>query len=141
MNIAKTLKQGNLYEGGLTTEQKQSLESMLVYDRPYIAPMALLKRDNYSYYYQEPIYDMSGNLARIKNPDIVSAEVENKNNFKIFPNPANDYVTLSYNCELSNLTYTINDLQDRLIIKGELETIEGLNTNKILSAKKLTIMK
>lgn len=134
MNIAKTMKQGNLYEEGLTTEQRQSLENMLANDRPYIAPMALalLKRDNNAYVYQELIYNMPKNSSRKKNPNLVSREEENKKNFKIFPNPALDYVTLSYNCELSNLTYTINDLQSRLIIKGELKTIKGMNTNEVL---------
>ncbi len=93
--------------------------------------LALLKRNNHAFSYEELVYDISENSSRKKNPYMLSQE-ENKKNYKIFPNPALDYVTLSYNCKLSNLTYTINDLQSRLIIKGELETIEGIDKNEVL---------
>ena len=52
--------------------------------------------------------------------------------FKLYPNPALDYTTLSYNCKFANMTYSIVDMQGKTLITASLKTIEDLSSNEIL---------
>jgi len=51
---------------------------------------------------------------------------------KIYPNPALDYTTLSYNCMFENMTYSIVDINGRVLSSHQLETIEAAETNEVL---------
>jgi len=51
---------------------------------------------------------------------------------KIYPNPALDYTTLSYNCRFENMTYSIVDINGRVLYSHQLETIEAAETNEVL---------
>jgi hypothetical protein len=59
------------------------------------------------------------------------AKVKSKK-FKLYPNPALDYTTLSYNCQYANLSYEISDMQGRSLVKRSLETIENTESNEVL---------
>ena len=52
--------------------------------------------------------------------------------FKLYPNPALDYTTLSYNCKFANMTYSIVDIQGKTLITVALKTIEDLSSNEVL---------
>lgn len=121
--------------GSLNETQLTNLENIMQTEEIVDKSMALAlsKWNNPQYQYDEIILEPSESSARMAKPNKIRKDIdEDKTLFKVFPNPALDYVTLSYNCKLSNLSYTINDLQSRLIIKSELETIEGMNTNEVL---------
>jgi len=133
MNIAKSMQQENLYEGGLSEAQQASLESILSDDRPFMAPiaLALLKRNNINYIYAEAINDVPQSGARLAAPkhNVVS---DVNVAFKLYPNPAKDYVTLSYNCKYMNISYSVSDIQGRIIKSNTLQTIKDVNSNEIL---------
>ncbi|MCF8299363.1 MAG: T9SS type A sorting domain-containing protein [Saprospiraceae bacterium] len=66
--------------------------------RPSVSQMALalLKRDNPDYAYSELIFEPSESSSRKANPKNSSVETDKKSLFKLFPNPAYDYVTVEY---------------------------------------------
>jgi len=134
MNIAKAMQRENLYEKGLNTNQRDSLITILDDDRPIVAPiaLALLKRDNPNYVYNELVYNVSQSSPRLAAPQYVDNGIDDNKEFKLYPNPALDYVTLSYNCRFSNLTYSIIDISGREIKVGILETIETIESNEVL---------
>jgi hypothetical protein len=136
MNIAKTVRQNNLHENGLTESQRTSLQTILTNDRPLTSALALslLMRDNPAMVYNESVYDVPQNSARKARPDInkLSSESSTNKEFKLYPNPARDYTTLSYNCQYANLSYEISDMQGRSLVKRSLETIENTESNEVL---------
>lgn len=136
MNIAQTMQEQSLYEEGLSDTQRDYLEIVLADDRPLLAPIALslLMRDNPEYSFSEIVYDVPQSSPRFASPSNNSNNNTSVSNseFKLYPNPAHDYTTLSYNCQYANLTYTICDLQARVISKDKLETIEDINNNEVL---------
>lgn len=60
------------------------------------APMALalLKRDNPDYVFNEIVNDVSQNSARKAKPNTNNTLVMQDGEFKLYPNPARDYTTL-----------------------------------------------
>ena len=52
--------------------------------------------------------------------------------FKLYQNPAHDYITLSYNCRFANMTYSIIDIQGKTLITASLKTIEVMSSNEVL---------
>ena len=60
-----------------------------------------------------------------------SSRVESSR-FKVFPNPAHDYTTLSYPCKFANLSYSIIDIQGKIIQTVPLTTSDDINTNEVL---------
>ena len=134
MTIAQNMQESNLYEEGLSEAQRTSLETVLTDDRPLIAPiaLALLKRDNPDYVYNEAVYDVPQSSPRLASPNYNDATVVVNPDFKLYPNPTFDYTTLQYNCQYSYLNYSIIDLSGREIKKGSLKTIENSKTNEVL---------
>ena len=135
ISIAEDMQQNNLYEDGLEESQRLFLGEVLEADRPYMASIALslLLRDNPLFTYQEWVYDIPENGVRMATHSIPDVnELEKDKEFKLYPNPARDYTTLSYNCQNVNLSYTIIDNQGRKLKTGQLETIEDVTTNEVL---------
>ena len=134
MSIAQSMLENNLYMGGLSENQIIEMENILTEDRPYMAPiaLALLLRSNPQLYYSEHVYDVPQNPARKAEVAITNVEPENSKDFRLYPNPAKDYTTLSYNCQFATLTYTIIDMQGRVLKTNSLETIENLPTKEVL---------
>ncbi len=134
MTITQNMQENNLYEEGLSEAQRTSLETILTNDRPIIAPIALslLKRDNTNYEYIEAVYDVPQNSARKAKPEFNENSIEQSSEFKLYPNPANDYTTLSYNCKYNNLTYSVIDISGKKIKTDILKTIENMETNEVL---------
>lgn len=135
INIAREMEQGNLYELSLSEAQRSNLESAVVNDNPITAPFALslLKRDNPEYIFEETIFDVEQNSARkiqSKNSGSPKSTVENE--FKLYPNPALDYTTLSYPCKSANMSYSIIDIQGKTLITKPLQTVEAKNSNEVL---------
>ena len=136
MNLTQAIHQNNLYENGLTESQRTSLQTILTNDRPLTSALALslLMRDNPAMVYNESVYNVPQNSARKARPDInkLSSESSTNEEFKLYPNPALDYTTLSYNCQYANLSYEISDMQGRSLVKRSLETIENTESNEVL---------
>ena len=133
-NIAKNMQQNNLYDGGLTEENITSLETILADDRPIIGPMALalLKCNNPNYEFSEFVYDVPQNSERRMNPNAETSAIAEDAEFKIYPNPTKDYTTLSYNCKFANMSYSILDMQGKMLITESLITIEDKVANEVL---------
>jgi hypothetical protein len=51
---------------------------------------------------------------------------------KIFPNPSLDYTTLSYDCKFAQMSFSIVDIQGRILINKPLKTIEDKDVNEVL---------
>ncbi|RLD65462.1 MAG: hypothetical protein DRI84_06770 [Bacteroidetes bacterium] len=135
MGIAEDLQQDELYEDGLDESQRLFLGEVLEADRPYMAPIALslLQRDDPLFVYQEWVYDIPENGSRMATHSIADVnELEKDKEFKLYPNPAREYTTLSYNCKYINLTYSISDIQGRVLRTEVLETIEDANSKEVL---------
>lgn len=134
MNSAKLLQQNNSYEGSLTEEQKQELELILTNDRPLIGSMALalLKRDNYNYIYNEEVYDKAENSARLAHQSEIILNKSKDLDFKLYPNPAVTYTTLFYRSTNDNIKYSVSDMSGKIVLSHNLETIEGRHYNEIL---------
>jgi len=124
--------------------------------------LALLKWNNPDYEYYEIILEPSESSARKARPNPDKMNTEDKTLFKVFPNPANDYITLEYRTSGKSyniLSVIIKDAGGRNIIEMQLiggdneELIDtqklknGLYTvllygdNNIIAAEKLTIIK
>ena len=135
LNMAKTMNQNNLYEGGLSETELSALEAILGDDQALTAPLALslLKRNNPQYEYSEPVYDISQSSARMAHPSTPEAiEDGEEAEFKLYPNPAVNFTTLQYNCKYNNLTYTIVDATGRSIKSKALKSIENVSFNEEL---------
>jgi hypothetical protein len=135
INIAKNMYQNNLFESGLTETQRSTLESVLEEPTPNTAPLALslLKRDNPEYVFEEVIFDLQENLysmAQPSNQEVIEDDEIAK--FKIFPNPSLDYTTLSYDCKFAQMSFSIVDIQGRILIHKPLKTIEDKDVNEVL---------
>ncbi|MCF8299361.1 MAG: family 16 glycosylhydrolase [Saprospiraceae bacterium] len=97
--IAQDMYENDKYIGDLTDIQRSNLESFVELQRPLVSQMslALLKRDNPDYIYNELIFEPSESSSRKANPKINSLEADNnKPLFKLYPNPAHDYLTVEY---------------------------------------------
>ncbi len=134
MTIAQNIQESNLYEEGLSEAQRTSLETVLTYDRPLIAPiaLALLKRDNPDYVYNEMVYDVPQSSPRLAVPKHNATADIVKPDFKLYPNPAQDFTTLSYACRYANMTYSIIDMQGRALRTIKIQTIEDIISNEVL---------
>ena len=136
MNIAKDMQENNLYEEGLSETQRTTLQTILSNDRPLTSSLALalLKRDNPAMVYNEPVYDITQNAARKSRPEnnqLVSNNLSHKE-FKLYPNPAIDYTTLVYNCKFADMSYSITDMQGRVLTTVKLQTVENMNSREVL---------
>ena len=96
INIAKNMHENNLYEEGLSESNRTNLETILNADKPMTSQMALalLKRDNPDYVFNEIVNDVSQNSARMVKPNTNNTLVMQDGEFKLYPNPARDYTTL-----------------------------------------------
>ena len=134
-SITKTLKEQNLYEKSLSDNQRDMLFAIIEDDKPIILPYALavLKRDNPNFEYLEQVYDVERNSSRMTNDNLTKQSISNSNNdFKVYPNPTKDYITLSYNCKFENITYLIINMQGKVLISKKLATIVDFEHNEVL---------
>jgi hypothetical protein len=134
IDIAKVMEQENLYESSLTDTQRSDLENIIANSNPITAPFALsiLKRDNPEYVFEETVFDVEENSARMAKPSTMMTEPVEGGEFKIYPNPTKDYTTLSYNCKFANMSYSILDMVGKTLLTKSLITIEDKNANEIL---------
>ncbi len=134
INIAKNMHENNLYEEGLSESNRTNLETILNADKPMTSQMALalLKRDNPDYVFNEIVNDVSQNSARMANPKTNNTLVMQNDEYKLYPNPAIDYTTLKYNCKYENLNYTISDMQGKVLKNKSLKTISDIASNEVL---------
>ena len=134
INIAKDMCENNLYEEGLSESDRASMQTIVANDKPITSPMALsiLMRDNSNYDFTETVYDVEQSSARMAKPTIDNKSSITNSEFKLYPNPAHDYSTLSYNCKFANMTYSIIDIQGKTLITAALKTIEDISSNEVL---------
>jgi len=132
--IASQIQQENLYEDGLSENNRIDLQTIFNANKPLTSTLALalLKRDNPDYVYNELVFDMKRNSSRMANPKPLFENPKQNSGFKLYPNPTKDYTTLSYNCKYHNLTYTIIDNSSKTLFSGKLISIEHLDTNEVL---------
>ena len=135
LDIAKLMQEKNLYENSLKKADVSALKSIVKEEKPIITPLALslLKRNNPNYEYNEPIFNVERRSTRKTNiQTIANTETYNSTEYKLYPNPTNNYTTLSYNCRYSDMTYSIIDNTGRELIVNQLPTIEDVSSNEVL---------
>ncbi len=134
LEISRIMQEEDLYENSLNETQKESLESILQSDRPIVSQIALslLMRDNPNFDFVENVNDVEQNTARKSMPSTINvAKIENVE-FKLYPNPSINYTMLQYNCKYINMSYTISDIQGRILVNNSLETFGEISTNEVL---------
>ena len=137
-NLTSLYKRGIKLRGNPTklTALYKDMQTTFNNDRLLTSSLALslLMRDNPAMVYNEPVYDVPQNSARKARPETnqLSSANSSKDEFKLYPNPALDYTTLSYNCRFENMTYSIVDINGRVLSSHQLETIEAAETNEVL---------
>ena len=70
--------------------------------------------------------------------------VENKQQLKLYPNPAKDLVIIQHNLEIENATVEVYDISGRIVYKNLLASTSGelqLNTGNYQSGIYLVIVK
>jgi hypothetical protein len=133
-NLVSTMNENEVFENFLDEEQKIAVEAILVADMPMTAPIALsiLLRDNPLYVFQERILDVEMNSNRMVAPHPQPFIKDIKIEFKLYPNPAFDYTTLKYNCKYKNLTYTISNMEGKVVEAGILPSNEDMESAEVI---------
>jgi len=134
LNLVSTMNENEVFENFLDEEQKIAVEAILVADMPMTAPIALsiLLRDNPLYVFQERILDVEMNSNRMVAPHPQPFIKDIKIEFKLYPNPAFDYTTLKYNCKYKNLTYTISNMEGKVVEAGILPSYEDMESAEVI---------
>ncbi len=125
--IAKVLKASEIKQGALSANQKAILQGMVEANAntaPASAALALLLFDNSYYDYVEEVKTIEPNNERRAAPSSNPInELALDNGFKIYPNPAHDYITLQYqNDNTKQVKYTIQDASGKVLIQQVLNT-------------------
>jgi hypothetical protein len=131
--IAQAMRVDSMSEGTLDSTDLALLETILLDDRPLMAPLALslIKQYDPNYFHLDLVYDMPVSSARLAHPSIGNVN-ESQNDFQLYPNPAIDYTTIKYRCEDFGLTYQLLDARSSVLRTGTLEIAEGFLVNEVL---------
>ncbi|MCF8296700.1 MAG: hypothetical protein K9J13_04070 [Saprospiraceae bacterium] len=163
--IAADIKENNKVPGSLNETQLTNLDNIMQTEELVDKSMtlALLKWNNPEYEYNEIILEPSESSARMAKPNKIRKDIdEDETLFKIFPNPANNYITVQYRTSdkfCNKLSIAIKDASGRIIIEKQLiggDNEELIDTqklkngyytillycdNNVISVEKLTITK
>ena len=124
--ISQDMQENNKYTSGLSENQRSNLESFVALQRPYVSQKALafLKWNNLEYAYSELILEPSESSPRYANPENISQVVEKETLFKLYPNPAYDYVTIEYRISeklYNKLRLEIFNSQGKIVFSKQLQ--------------------
>jgi hypothetical protein len=128
--IAKSLRQKAVPFDGLSQNQKDVLGGIIESSpgtQAASAALALLLFNNPDYDYVEPVKEFRMENQRKARPQrravLVPFETEL---FKVYPNPAHDFITLEYNNagQYQNLAYSLNNQSGKMMLNREFNTKE-----------------
>jgi hypothetical protein len=129
-DIAKSLRQKAVPFDGLSQNQKDVLGGIIESSpgtQAASAALALLLFNNPDYDYVEPVKEFRMENQRKARPQrravLVPFETEL---FKVYPNPAHDFITLQYNNagQYQNLAYSLNNQSGKMMLNREFNTKE-----------------
>jgi len=123
MNIAKTAKQAGLLEDFLSETEVANLETILNAKRANVSSLALaiLKQNNVDYEFEEEVLDMVQSSARRAPVSNTESMKETTNDYRIYPNPCKDYITLAYSPSGDGESvYTISNADGKEVIQSVL---------------------
>lgn len=137
-NILNDIRSNDLQRGDLTPEQTETLMLMLETEGTVDKSLAiaLLKWNNPNLEYHEPILEPIYYQARKGKPQ--KAFYTGKVQFSLYPNPARDYVTLSYlvpENQKNSLTVQLKDATGKIVLSKHLPPN---SSEYILDTKTLT---
>jgi hypothetical protein len=120
------------FEGCLSETQRVDLEEILEENHPVTSPLALelLLLDDPMFEFSEPVYQNLEISAR-KSKSEVKESLETSPAFKLFPNPATNYSTLSYDCTMPDLNYRVFNINGNLLLSGLLESMQEKTFNEV----------
>lgn len=133
-NIVKGMDESRLYENGLTDEQRTEAQTILEANLPMVSNMALavLKRDNPNIEYDEIINDVEENNLRMAHGNYNISTPKELGLFKLYPNPAINFITLQYDCHYDEMSYQISDISGKSLITSSIKTIADAEFNEEL---------
>jgi hypothetical protein len=138
--IAQNAAESGLLMDFLDESQINQLEAIVGLNLPGVSGAALaLLFDNNPLYdgYQEIVLRVTENSTRMPKPNQEIETSQNIDIFKVYPNPANDYITVEYRTgtKYSSLNIEIRDLSGKLILNkvlkgGDNEELIGIGDLK-----------
>ena len=139
--IAADISQNEKAPGSLNETQTTNLGNIMQTEEIVDKSMALalLKWNNPDYEYYEVILEPGESSERKARPNSDKKDTEDEVLFKIFPNPASDYVTVQYRTSdkvYKTLSIVVKDGSGRKIIEKQLkggDNEELLDTQKLIS--------
>lgn len=139
-SIAQSVAEGGLHVDFLEESQIGQLETIVGLNLPGVSGAALaLLYDNNPLYdgYQEYVLRVTEYSPIMPYPNQEIETSRNTDIFKVYPNPANDYITVEYRTgkKYSSLTIEIRDLSGKLILNkalsgGDNEELIGIGDLK-----------
>ena len=166
MNIATTAKQEGLLDNFLDETQITNMETILNSKRANVSSLALaiLKQNNVDYVFVEEVLDVvesSARLVHFSNKEVLE---ESLSDYRIYPNPSKDYITLEYSpLGDGEIIYSISNADGKVVLQKVLANTNNksktevlidiqelaagvyyfniINNGKSLSTKKLVIIK
>ena len=138
-SIAQDIYANDKYAESLSGTQQNNLETILANNHSQVSQLALalLIRNNPDYKHLELVLVPTSSSGREIKPNIDATSKEDLL-FKVYPNPANNYITIEYRTE--DITYTklwveIIDATGRKVFVKELQ---GGNTEELLNLSSLS---
>ncbi|RLD64559.1 MAG: hypothetical protein DRI84_08540 [Bacteroidetes bacterium] len=166
MNIATTAKQEGLLDNFLDETKIINMETILNSIRANVSSLALaiLKQNNVDYVFVEEVLDVvesSARLVHFSNKEVLE---ESLSDYRIYPNPSKDYITLEYSpLGDGEIIYSISNADGKVVLQKVLANTNNksktevlidiqelaagvyyfniINNGKSLSTKKLVIIK
>ncbi len=166
MNIATTAKQEGLLDNFLDETKIINMETILNSKRANVSSLALaiLKQNNVDYVFVEEVLDVVESSARLAHFSIEDVLEESLSDYRIYPNPSKDYITLEYSpLGDGEIIYSISNADGKVVLQKVLANTNNksktevlidiqelaagvyyfniINNGKSLSTKKLVIIK
>ncbi len=135
MNTLKLANEHNLASSFLNETEVANIEAVLYANRSLTSStaLALLMRNNPEYQFEEVVLDMSESSARLAQFSTEEVFAESLNDYRIYPNPSNDYIMLEYNPKSEgDILYRISNSNGKIVLENTLEKSESDNRLEVL---------
>lgn len=135
MNIATIAKQEGLLDNFLDETQITNMETILNSKRANVSSLALaiLKQNNMDYIFTEEVLDVvesSARIAHFSNEDVLE---ESFSDYRIYPNPCKDYITLEYSpLGDGEIIYSISNADGKVVLQKALANTDSKNKAEVL---------
>jgi len=134
MNTLKLANENNKASNFLNEAEVADIETVLYANRSLTSStaLALLMRNNPEYQFEEIVLDMSETSSRMAE---FSEEItiDNANEYRIYPNPSNDYIMLEYNPKSDgDILYRISNSNGKIVLENTLEKSESDDNLEVL---------